>query len=54
MNLLRDDKPPQWKEVKFSMKIIEDKVIPVKGALDVLKQMGYSDVSLESPMSGTA
>ena len=44
MNLLREEKPPQWKEIKFSTSIIHEMVFPVNGALDVLKQMGYTEV----------
>ena len=44
MNLLRDEKPPQWKEIKFSTSIIHNMVFPVIGAVDVLKQMGYTEV----------
>ena len=44
MNLLREEKPPQWKEIKFSTSIIHNMVFPVIGAVDVLKQMGYTEV----------
>jgi hypothetical protein len=45
INLLRDEKPQQWKEIKFSTSIIQNMVYPVEGALNVLKQMGYTEVS---------
>ena len=52
MNLLREEKPPQWKEIKFSTSIIHEMVFPVNGALDVLKQMGYTEVCSLNYMVG--
>jgi hypothetical protein len=48
VNLLRDEKPQQWKEIKLSTTIIQNMVLPVHGAKDVLKQMGYTEVVLHA------
>ncbi|XP_028391696.1 LOW QUALITY PROTEIN: uncharacterized protein LOC114516423 [Dendronephthya gigantea] len=42
VNLLREDKPPQWKVLKYNISIIQNMVLPVNGALNVLKKMGYT------------
>lgn len=44
-NLLKDEKHPQWRIVKFNLNIIQNQVFPVQGAVEVLKQMGYTVVT---------
>ena len=44
-NLLKDEKHRQWRIIKFNLGIIQNQVFPVRGATDVLKQMGYTEIT---------
>ncbi|XP_078490746.1 E3 ubiquitin-protein ligase RNF31 [Ciona intestinalis] len=41
-NLIKDEKPPQWRVVRFSNQIFHSKVDTIQGARDILNLMGYT------------
>ena len=44
INLLCDEKPQRWREIKTNASAIKDLFLHVHGALGVLRQMGYTQV----------